>query len=159
MKFITLLLDCASISLQLRSTFFTAMILCFQLSKFSSVYCDYCYGKFFSSAGAGNGLQLPRATVLIRIYLFSNKIFCFLGALIQAEILHIRYTHCQSISSHIFLSLLPIYDGFLLLLLSTLWLTHCSTNSEHMSCFLITKDSFMKYVNLEKNRNVHIQIL
>lgn len=114
---------------------------------------------FFLSVGAGNGLQLPRATVLIRIYLFSNKIFCFLGALIQAEMLHIRYTHCQSISSHIFLSLLPIYDGFLLLLLSTLWLTHCSTNSEHMSCFLITKDSFMKYVNLEKNRNDHIQIL
>lgn len=83
----------------------------------------------FLSAEAGNGLQLPRATVLIRIYLFSNKIFCFLCALIQAEMLHIRYTHCQSISSHIFLSLLPIYGGFLLLLLSTLWLTHRSTNS------------------------------
>lgn len=77
MKFITLLLDCASISLQLCSTFFTAMILCFQLNKFWSVYYDYCYGKFFLSAGAGNGLQLPRATVLIRIYLFFKQNILF----------------------------------------------------------------------------------
>lgn len=86
--------------------------------------------RFFPSAEANNSLELLHTSALIRIF-----ISVFLVSF-QAEMLHM-FHHIHMVSQFL--------TAMLYILLSALWLTHCSTNSEHMSCFLITKDSCMRF--------------